>query len=90
MAKYAYPAVFTKEAESSCSIRFPDFESCYTCADTIEEGIEMAEDVLALTLYGYETQGKAIPAPSDAALITAAPNEFVRYIRCDTMEYRKS
>ena len=50
----------------------------------------MAEDVLALTLYGYETQGKVIPAPSDASEITAAPNEFVSYIRCDTMEYRKS
>lgn len=89
MAKYAYPAVFTKEKEGGYSIRFRDLEGCYTCADTIEESLEMAEDVLALVLYGYEIEGKAIPSPSALSEIKTAPNEFVNYVKCDTMEYRK-
>ena len=63
MAKYAYPAVFTLEENGSYSINFPDLEGCYTCADSLEEGIKMAEDVLALILYGYETDAREIPKP---------------------------
>ena len=37
MAKYAYPAIFTPE-KVGWSIRFPDFESCYTSAETLAEG----------------------------------------------------
>ena len=48
MAKYVYPAIFTPEPEGY-SINFPDLESCYTSAPTLEEGMEMAADVLCLT-----------------------------------------
>ena len=54
MAKYVYPAIFTPEEDGSYSIVFPDLEGCYTCGDNLEDGIEMAEDALALVLYGYE------------------------------------
>ena len=90
MAKYAYPAVFTPEENNQYSVHFKDFESCYTCGNGIEEAIEMAEDVLALTLYGYETEKKEIPTPSPLKSISLKNNEFVNYIRCDTMEYRKT
>ena len=56
MAKYAYPAIFTPENDGTFSIIFPDLEGCYTCGDSIEDGIEMAEDALALVLYGYEKE----------------------------------
>ena len=65
MAKYAYPAIFTPEENGTYSIVFPDLEGCYTCGDNLEDGIEMAEDVLALVLYGYEKDGKPIPLPSN-------------------------
>ena len=58
MAKYAYPAIFTPEDDGSFSINFPDLEGCYTCGDSLEDGIEMAEDALALVLYGYEKDGR--------------------------------
>ena len=48
--KYVYPAVFEKE-DGGYSISFPDLESCYTSAETLEEGIEMANDVLCMVLY---------------------------------------
>ena len=89
MAKYAFPAIFLKEQDGSFSISFPDVEGCYTCGDTLEDGIEMAEDALALVLYGYEKDQKEIPVPSDPASFSLAKDEFVNYIACDTLKYRK-
>lgn len=84
MAKYAYPAVFTLEQDGCYSINFPDLEGCYTCGDSLEDGIEMAADALALVLYGYEKDAKEIPAPSAPASISLNDNEFVNFIACDT------
>ena len=89
MSNYAYPAIFTPEEDGSFSITFPDLEGCYTCGDSLEDGIEMAEDALALVLYGYEKDGRPIPAPSVPAALPLSGNDFVNYIACDTMEYRK-
>ncbi len=89
MAKYAYPAIFTPEEDGSFSINFPDLEGCYTCGDSIEDGIEMAQDALALILYGYEKDGRSIPTPSSPSQFSLSENEFVNYIACDTMKYRK-
>lgn len=88
MSKYAYPAVFTPE-EKGYSIVFPDLESCYTCGDTLEDGLEMARDALALVLYGYEKEGRPIPSPSERTIIPLNEGEFVNYVVCDTMFYRK-
>jgi predicted RNase H-like HicB family nuclease len=41
------------------SICFPDLESCYTSAESVQEGLEMANDVLCLTLYEMEQEGKS-------------------------------
>lgn len=89
MAKYAYPAIFTPEEDGTYSIDFPDLEGCYTCGDSIEDGLEMAEDALALVLYGYEKDGREIPAPSAPSSLKLSENEFVNYVACDTMAYRK-
>ena len=87
MSRYAYPAVFTPE-EKGFSIIFPDLESCYTCGDTLEDGLEMARDVLALVLYGYEKEGRPIPLPTERTSIPLKEGEFVNYVVCDTMLYR--
>lgn len=89
MAKYVYPAIFTKEENGQYSVVFKDLEGCYTCGNNMEQAIEMAEDALALVLYGYETEGKQIPAPSPRDSIKIKPTEFINDIRCDTLEYRK-
>ena len=88
MAKYAYPAIFTPE-EKGYSIIFPDLDGCYTCGDSLEDGLEMARDALALVLYGYEKDGRKIPAPSKLKTLSIGENEFVSYVACDTMKYRK-
>ena len=89
MAKYSYPAIFTPEDDGGFSIRFPDLEGCYTCGDDMTDGLTMAEDVLALVLYHYEKDGREIPAPSKAADIPLSKDEFVNFVACDTLEYRK-
>lgn len=89
MSKYAYPAVFTPEADGGFSIKFPDLEGCYTCGDDMADGLIMAEDVLALVLYGYEKEGRKIPVPSKESCIPLSEGEFINFVACDTLEYRK-
>ena len=87
MARYSYPAIFTPEESGGYSVNFPDLEGCYTEGDDRTDAIYMAEDVLALVLYGYEKDGRAIPQPSQS--FDLKDGEFMNYIACDTMEYRK-
>lgn len=89
MSKYIYPAVFTPEDGGGYSILFPDLESCYTCGDDLSDGYTMAEDVLSLTLYRLEADGKEIPVPSNLQEVSHTPNEFVSLVAGDTIEYRK-
>ncbi len=86
--KYAYPAIFTPE-QGGYSIRFPDFENCYTSAETLAEGMEMANDVLCLTLYDMEETERPIPAASKVREVKVSGDEFVTLVACDTVEYRK-
>lgn len=87
--RYAYPAIFTPEEDGGFSVNFPDLEGCYTCGDDMPDALMMAEDVLALVLYGYEADGKVIPEPSLISDLDLSVGEFANYIPCDTMEYRK-
>ena len=89
MAKYVYPAIFTPEEDGGYSIVFPDLDGCYTCGESLSDGIEMAKDVLALVLYGYETENKAIPTPSNLSAFHTENGSFVNYVACDTLVYRK-
>lgn len=91
MKKYVYPAIFTPEADGTYSINFPDIPGCYTCGDDVADGLEMAEDVLALTLYGLEEKGESLPVPSSTETLNKKILEpsFVTMIKADTKEYRK-
>lgn len=89
MGRYVYPAVFTDEGDGKYSINFPDLEGCYTCGDSLSDGIFMAEDVLSLVLYDYEKRKMAIPEPSKPTEIRLEENEFVNLIAVDTLGYQK-
>lgn len=86
--KYVYPAVFTKE-DHGYSVFFPDLEGCYTCGDDLHDALMMAADVLAFTLYDYEKDNREIPEPGNLKTIETGDDEFVNYVACDTLEYRK-
>lgn len=86
---YVFPAVFTALEDGKYEVVFPDLEGCYTFGDDLNDAIKMAEDVLALTLYDYETDKMSIPEPSDRKAIDLNADQFVNYIAADTLEYRK-
>ena len=89
MAKYAFPAVFTKEKTGGFSVVFPDIQGCYTQGETMEEALSMANDVLCMNLYDFEKEQQTIPTPSEHEKIKTNKNEFVQFISCDTDWYRK-
>lgn len=89
MAKYAYPAIFSLEDDGGYTVSFPDVDGCFTFGDTLAEAIFMAEDALALMLYNLECNSSPLPTPSNPSAITTTANEFINYISCDTIIYRK-
>lgn len=89
MAKYIYPAIFTPEEGGKFSINFPDIDGCYTCGDDLADGLEMAQDALALMLTHLEDEKKVIPPPSAINSLVVENDAFVTYISCDTTIYRR-
>ena len=88
MAKYVYPAIFTKEGEQY-SVRFPDIPNCMTQGEDIQDAVENAEDALCLVLYHMEQRGESVPAATDPIGLTTSENEFISLVDCDTIEYEK-
>ena len=89
MKKYVYPAVFTQEDNGMQSVEFRDLEICYTCGDDINDAVLNAQDVLSMTLYRYEREGKAIPEPSNMIDVKVDDKSFVSYIVGDIETYRR-
>jgi predicted RNase H-like HicB family nuclease len=89
MAKYVYPAIFTQENDGGYSITFPDIESCYTSGDSMADALDMAEDVLCLTLYDMEKDNRKIPTPSNVKDIITGEDDVVSLVGCDTEFYRR-
>jgi len=89
MSKYVYPAIFEKEEDGKYSVSFPDIKNCFTGGDDMADAIEMAIDVLCLTLYDMEQEKKEIPPPSNIKTINVGSDDIVSLIRCDTEFYRR-
>lgn len=90
MAKYIYPAIFTPEDEGGYSVVYPDLKGCYTCGDTLEDGLEMAADALALMLVNLEDESKEIPIPTYIKALDLKDNKFATLVSADTEVYRKT
>lgn len=88
MAKYVYPAVFIPE-ENGYFIDFPDFDSCYTQGNDLSDGMNMAQDVLALMLTHLEDKHQKLPTPSSISDLLLEQDTFAVYISCDTTAYRR-
>lgn len=88
MAKYVYPAIFSKE-DCGYSVRFPDVSGCYAQGDTLADALEQAKDALCLMLYDAEERQEDISLPSALNDVNTENGEFVSLVSCDTLEYRK-
>lgn len=71
---YEFTAIFQYE-EDGINITFPDIPSAITCAQTTEEAIKNAEEVLGLILYDMECDGKEIPEATSFEKIKTKTNE---------------
>lgn len=72
--KYVYPAIFDY-ADDGISISFPDLKGCLTCADTDEQALLMAEEVLGLWMENLEAEDEIIPEPSELKNIKLKENQ---------------
>ena len=87
---YVYPAIFSQDDKGGFSITFPDIENCFTYGDDLEDGMIMAEDVLALMIFtNYEENNLCSPNATPIEKIKLSKNEFVTYIVCNTTKYRR-
>jgi predicted RNase H-like HicB family nuclease len=63
--RYIFPAVFyppEQEGLDYCVV-FPDLDVA-TQGETLQQALDMAKELLELTLYGFEDDGEQIPAAS--------------------------
>lgn len=84
--KYTFMANIYHE-DDAYIVTFPDIPSCFTSGDTLEEAIEMAEDVLNLMLWDMEESGTPIPRATTPAKIKV--KGYIAAIHADTAAYRK-
>ena len=77
--RYAFPAIFKYE-EDAISVEFPDLEECYTCAESTDEAIKRAKEVLGLTLYSREKDKEPIPEPSEIKDIKVEGGNSILYL----------
>ena len=99
MAVYTYPACFLEEPEGGYSIIFQDsLFGAATQGDTIEEGMEMAMECLALVLEEFIEEGKEPPKPEkmsvqnvlkDLGFESEEYGGFINYVSVDYESYSK-
>ena len=87
--KIIYPAIFEPAENGGFDVIFPDIPRCYTCGNTLIEAIEMAEDVLAMTIWGLENDKEPIPEPTPSESLSCETPAFVNLIKADTESYRR-
>jgi len=60
-----YLALFEPDLEAGgYVVTFPDFGYGVTQGETVQEAMEMAQDLLMLTIGDYVREGKSLPVPS--------------------------
>ena len=74
--RYIFPAVLTYEEGYEIAVTFPDLPGCATSGETEEEAIAMGREALGLHLWGMETDGDEIPAPSSLRNMETEENEI--------------
>lgn len=89
---YLYPAVFDPNEKGGFTVSFPDLPGCLTEGDNLEEALSMAQEALALHLYGMERDGDVIPSPSspytDLIPDDAEKGAFVNVVAAKTAPIR--
>ncbi|MCK1975700.1 type II toxin-antitoxin system HicB family antitoxin [Jeotgalicoccus huakuii] len=83
--EYKYYAIIESENEGY-NVRFPDLDGALTCANTFEESVLMAKDVLEGYLLILENDNEYIPKKSSYRDLSSniKENEQLQLIHVDT------
>lgn len=85
--KYFYPVIFEPE-EVGVSVYVPDIPGCNTQGDSLEEALEMVQEVIGLMLEGKKPE--EYPQASKPNEINLEGNQFVMMVAFDKLAYDKS
>lgn len=89
MAKYVYPAIFTKEDDGQYSIEFPDIPYAHSCGKNLTDAMYMAEDCLGFVLLDLQNDKKEFPKASDIANYENTKDSFATLVNIDLTEYKR-
>lgn len=89
MNKLFYPAIFHKAEEGGFWISFPDFPECFSDGDDMTQAYELAVNALGLAITSRETEGEAIPAPTDPSTLSVESDSFLMVVEFDILAYKK-
>ncbi|MEQ9810176.1 type II toxin-antitoxin system HicB family antitoxin [Streptococcus jiangjianxini] len=86
--KYTYLALFEADKETGgYTITFPDFQGAISEADTLNEAIYNAREVLEIYTVMFEDEGKEFPTPSSfkaLAGVLSSDEDILQAISVDT------
>lgn len=83
-----YPVLLTKE-DGWIIIKIPDFQDCITQAETEEEAIDNAGELIASNSIDLESAGKRLPKPSTYSQFALKEGEKLIYVQVWLPYYRK-
>lgn len=85
----AYPAIFTPEENGGYLIEFPDIQGAFTGInnDDLGYGMEMASEVLGLTVADYLESGDDLSKPTAVNKVKHKENSFVTLVSTDVSKY---
>lgn len=63
--KVIYPVLFYEEKENGYSVFIPDFDNASTCGATLQEAMEMAEELIASVILDDMEEKDKIPKASN-------------------------
>ncbi len=73
---HRYTVVLIPDPESGVfTVQVPAFPECVTQGETVEEALEMARDVIRLTVESRLAHGESSPVERDAVIIQVAAVE---------------
>ena len=75
-----YVALFEKDKQGY-SVTFPDFPTCTTCGETLDEAVDHAHEALAVFVEYLQNEGKDLPEPSEKhQIMTQSENKSKKAI----------
>ncbi|OTF88627.1 antitoxin HicB [Ligilactobacillus salivarius] len=85
----AYPAIFTPEENGGYLIEFPDIQGAFTGInnDDLGYGMEMASEVLGLTVADYLESGDDLIKPTAVNKVKHKEGSFVTLVSTDVSKY---